>query len=77
MNAGSNAIPNLVLHLILVLSSFGAFDTLDPTHLHLAVSSQVSARLVEKFRVRFPPESSQAVLRNVRTTYRFVSGQQE
>jgi len=38
---------------------------------------QVSARLVEKFRDRFPPEFPQAVPLNVRTAYRFVSGEQD
>jgi len=35
---------------------------------------KVSARLVEEFKDRFPPEFSEGVLLNVRTTYRFVSG---
>ena len=38
---------------------------------------QVSARLIEKFKDRFPPEFPQAVPGNVRATYRFVSGEQE
>lgn len=38
---------------------------------------QVSARLVEKFKDRFPPEFPQGVPLNVRTTYRFVTGKQE
>jgi len=42
-----------------------------------AAVKQVSARLVEKFKERFPPEFPQAVPLNVRTTYRFVSGGQE
>ena len=38
---------------------------------------QVSVRMVEKFKDRFPPEFPQAVPGNVRATYRFVSGEQE
>lgn len=38
---------------------------------------QVSARLVEEFKNRFPPEFPQAAPLNVRTTYEFVSGEQD
>ena len=41
-----------------------------------AAVEQVSARLVERFKDRFPPEFAQAVPLNVRTAYKFVSGQQ-
>jgi len=44
------------------------------TPLETAVE-QVSARLVGEFKDRFPPEFAQGVQGNVRTTYRFVSGQ--
>jgi glyoxylase-like metal-dependent hydrolase (beta-lactamase superfamily II) len=40
-----------------------------------AGAEQISARLVEKFKDRFPPEFAQGVQGNVRATYRFVSGQ--